>query len=108
MTLRYHPVMDDVVLRALALLRVLVPFVFFMASVYLALHILFARFVPAGRPSATLWFFSIVTGPLTRPVRALLPPGTPEPRVRALSLAVYAGLWILSGRALGWLMSAGG
>jgi hypothetical protein len=93
--------MDDLVLRATALLRLLLPFVFFMASTYLALHIVCARLVPRGRPSAVLWFFSIVTGPLTRPVRALLPPGTPEPRVRALSLAVYVGLWIASRFVLG-------
>ena len=100
--------MDDLAIRTAALLRVLIPFIFFMASVYLALHIVFARFAAADRPSATLWFFAIVTGPLTRPVRALLPTGTPESRVRALSLAVYVGLWIISGRALGWLMPAGG
>jgi hypothetical protein len=97
--------MDDLAIRTIAILRILVPFVFFMASVYLALHIVFARLLPAGRPSATLWFFSIVTGPLTRPVRALLPPRTPEGRVRALSLALYVGLWIASRIALGPLVS---
>jgi hypothetical protein len=100
--------MDDLAIRASALFRTLVPFVFFMASVYLALHILIARLFPAGRPSATLWFFSIVTGPLTRPVRALLPAGTPEPRVRVLSLALYVGLWIVSRIALGPLASGRG
>ena len=99
--------MDDLVLRTTALVRILVPFVFFMASVYLALHMLFARLLPGGaRPSATLWFFSIVTGPLTRPVRAMLPAETPESRVRAVSLALYVGLWIVCRLALGPLAPA--
>jgi hypothetical protein len=88
--------MDDLGLRLSALLRVLPPFVCFMAAVYLALHIVLARLLPANRPSATLWFFSVVTGPLTRPIRACLPSGTPEARVRLVSLGVYVGLWIVS------------
>jgi hypothetical protein len=88
--------MDEVGLRLSALLRVLPPFVCFMASVYLALHIVLARLLPASRPSATLWFFSVVTGPLTWPVRALLPAGTPESRVRLVSLGVYMALWLVS------------
>jgi|SRR5512132_2672758 hypothetical protein len=95
--------MDDLGLRLTALLRVLLPFLFFMASIYLALHIVFARMIAGGRSSATLWFFSVVTGPLTRPVRAVLPAGTPEPRVRAIALAVYVALWLVSGRVLSLL-----
>ena len=52
---------------------------------------------------ASLWFFSVVTGPLTRPVRAVLPRGTPEPRVRAVALAMYVALWLVSGRLLSLL-----
>jgi hypothetical protein len=100
--------MDDFAVRATALLRLLVPFIFFMASFYLGLHIVLARLLGGDRASATLWFFSIVTGPLTRPVRAMLPPGTPEGRVRVVSLAVYIGLWIASRLALGPLTSTGG
>jgi len=100
--------MDELAVRATVLFRVLVPFVFFMASVYLGLHILLARLLRGDRPSATLWFFAIVTGPLTRPVRALLPTGTPEARVRALSLAVYLGLWLASRLMLGPLAPEGG
>ncbi len=37
-----------------------------------------------------------MTGPLTRPVRSLLPAGTPEPRVRTISLAVYVALWVVA------------
>jgi hypothetical protein len=98
------PPMDDLGLRLVAWLRVLVPFVFFMASIYLALHMVFARFVAADRPSPTLWFFSVVTGPLTRPVRAVLPAGTPEHRVRAIALAVYVMLWMASGALLNQLI----
>jgi hypothetical protein len=85
--------MDDAVRRLPYLLNVLLPLVFFMASVYLALHIVFARVL--RRPdSPVLWFFSVVTGPLTRPVRALLPRGTPEARVRMLALGLYVVLWL--------------
>ena len=41
--------------------------------IYLALHIAVARFSRAP-DSRLLWFFSVVTGPLTRPFRALMPP----------------------------------
>lgn len=86
--------MGEFAFRTAALLHVLIPFVFFMAAVYLGLHMLFARLIADEGRSATLWFFSVVTGPLTRPVRSLLPVGTPERRVRAVSLAVYVGLWL--------------
>jgi hypothetical protein len=85
--------MDDVFLRVRVAFSAIVPLVLFMAWVYLALHIAFARLV--SRDSPVLWFFSVVTGPLTRPVAALLPPGTPEPRVRLVSLGVYVGLWLV-------------
>jgi hypothetical protein len=100
--------MDDGALRLAALLRVLLPFVFFMASVYLVLHILFARFLVGNRPSATLWFFTVVTGPLTRPVRALLPRGASETRVRAVSLGVYLALWLVSRVLMSQLFPARG
>lgn len=99
--------MDEVGVRLGALLYVLVPFVFFIASVYLLLHIVFARLVTApGSP--VLWFFGVVTGPLTRPVRALLPRGTAEPRVRAVALAVYAALWMASRVVLAGLAGPAG
>jgi hypothetical protein len=84
---------DDLVVRLSVLLYVLVPFAFFIASIYLALHILFARLV-SGPESPVLWFFAVVTGPLTWPIRAVLPAGTPEPRVRSVALVVYALLWL--------------
>jgi hypothetical protein len=49
-----------------------------------------------GSPeNPALWFFAVVTGPLTRPVRAVLPSGTPETRVRTIALVAYVGAWIL-------------
>jgi hypothetical protein len=85
----------DLGARVLILLNVLVPLLFFMASLYLALHMLFARLI-ANPESPVLWFFGVVTGPLTRPVRALLPASTPEPRVRVVALGVYVALWLVA------------
>lgn len=83
----------ELAVRILQAVNVIVPLVFFMASVYLFLHVLFARVV--ARPdSPVLWFFGVVTGPLTRPVRALLAPGTDERRVRLVALGVYVALWL--------------
>ena len=88
-------------LRLALFLNIVIPLVFFMAAVYLALHILFARFMAGGSP--VMWFFSVVTGPLTGPVRRFLAPGAPESRVRVVAFAVYAGLWIVSRAVFAWL-----
>jgi uncharacterized protein YggT (Ycf19 family) len=76
-------------------LLVLLWFFFYLAAIYLALHIVVARFVRAPE-SRLLWFFSVVTGPLVRPVRALMPDGTPETLVRAVSLAAYVVLMLVA------------
>jgi uncharacterized protein YggT (Ycf19 family) len=76
-------------------LLVVLWFLFYMAAIYLALHIVVARFIHAP-DSRVLWFFSVVTGPLTRPVRALMPAGAPETRVRAVALAAYALLMLVA------------
>ena len=86
---------------------IVVPLVFFMAWIYLALHILFARVITDAR-SPVLWFFSVVTGPLTRPVRAFLSPATPERRVRMVSLGVYLVLWVVSRVTLAGLLGPAG
>ena len=91
--------MDDLGVRLRLLVTVLVPFLFMMASVYLLLHIACARLI-ARSGSQVLGFFSVVTAPLTHPVRALLPAGTPESRVRVIALAVYLVLWVLTDRLL--------
>ena len=77
------------------ILNIVLPLVLFMAWVYLLLHIVAAR-VSKRPDSPVLWFFGVVTGPLTRPVRSVLPAGTPEPRVRTVSLVVYLLLWIVA------------
>jgi hypothetical protein len=98
--------MDQLGLRLLVLLNVVVPLVFFMAALYLALHIVFARLI--GRPdSPVLWFFSVVTGPLTRPVRAILGHGMAESQLRMVSLVVYVVLWITARVVLHQLTGAG-
>jgi hypothetical protein len=84
--------MEDLATRLPLLLNLILPLVLFMAWIYLGLHMLFARLV-TNPESPVLWFFAVVTGPLTRPVRALLPTGTSEPRVRTISFAVYIALW---------------
>jgi len=85
--------MDDTWLRLRALVYVLPPLLFFMASVYLFLHVVFARLV-RNPASPVLWFFQVVTGPLVRPVRAVLGPGTSEARARVVALLVYVALWL--------------
>ena len=83
-------------------LLVLLWFLSYTAAIYLALHIVVARIIrtPDNR---VLWFFSVVTGPLTRPVRAVLPADTPEPRVRLVTLVVLVFLWIGARMLLGTL-----
>ena len=80
-------------------LLVILWFLCYMASIYLALHIAVARFSRAP-DSRLLWFFSVVTGPLTRPVRALMPPATTEARVRLVALGAYLALLIAARAAL--------
>jgi hypothetical protein len=74
-------------------LLVLVWFVAYMAAIYLILHMVVARF--SRNPNGTvLWFFGVVTSPLTWPVRAVLPARTPERRVRLVALGMYVALWV--------------
>jgi uncharacterized protein YggT (Ycf19 family) len=72
---------------------VLVWFLSYMAATYLALHMLVARLSRAP-DSRLLWFFSVITSPLTRPVRALMPSGTPERRVQLITLLALITLWL--------------
>jgi uncharacterized protein YggT (Ycf19 family) len=74
-------------------LAVLVWFLGYMATIYLALHIVVARWSRAPE-SRLLWFFGVITGPLLAPIRAVLPAGTPPARMRWVALAVYAGVWL--------------
>lgn len=81
--------MNEVVLQIIVLLR----FICFIAVFYLMLHILLCRAIK--RPeNKVLWFFSVLTDPLTRPVRAWFAAGMPEQRVRLLALIFYGALWL--------------
>jgi hypothetical protein len=82
--------MSESVLRLLVLLR----FLCFVALVYLSLHAIFARLI-SKYDSRVLWFFSVLTGPLTWPVRAWLVPGASESRVRLTAILVYGLLWAI-------------
>lgn len=65
-----------------------------MAVVYLALHKIVYRL--SKKPnSKLLWFFSVVTGPLTRPVRAWTMQGTSDEQLLSKSLVFYSFLWLL-------------
>lgn len=78
-------------------------FLCFMAIVYLALHKIVSRL--SKKPnSKLLWFFSVVTAPLTRPVRALTMPGASDDQLLSRSLVFYGFLWlcfIIIGRLVG-------
>ena len=76
-------------------LLLVVGFLAYMAGIYLLVHIVFVRLI-RNPQSPVLWFFSVVTGPLTRPVRALLPPGVPEARLRWVALGACVALWLLT------------
>ena len=93
--------MFDLLYRAVILLW----FVAYMAVIYLGLHLIATRFARSPE-SRLLWFFSIVTGPLTRPVRAILPAGTSPARVRLVALLVYGILWLALRTMLGELGAA--
>jgi hypothetical protein len=75
--------------RILFLLR----FLCFMAVVYLALHAIVIRLISKS-DSKLIWFFSVVTDPLTRPVRSWLRHDAPPSHVLFIALIVYGLLWI--------------
>jgi hypothetical protein len=74
-------------------LILLISFVAYMAALYVGLHIVVARFSksPGNR---MLWFFSVLTAPLTRPLRAVLPGQFTEAQLRYATLAVCLVLWL--------------
>jgi hypothetical protein len=82
--------MTEPALRLLFFLR----FLCFVALIYLGLHVIFSRLI--SKPdSKVLWFFSVLTGPLTWPVRRWLASGAPEARLRSMALVFYGALWVL-------------
>jgi hypothetical protein len=64
-----------------------------MAVIYLALHLLACH--SAKPTSKVLWFFSVITAPLTRPIRKWLLPSASERRRLTVALVIYMLLWIL-------------
>lgn len=80
-----------------SLYRVLVVvwFIAYMSVIYLALYLVVVRF-SRNPHSLLLWFFTVLTTPLIWPVRAVLPPGMPERRVRLIALGAWLGLWLLT------------
>jgi hypothetical protein len=82
--------MAESILRLLVLLR----FLCFVALVYLMLHVIFSRLI--SKPdSKILWFFSILTMPLTWPIRVWLTSKVSDARLRYVALVVYGLLWII-------------
>ena len=79
----------DPIFKLFFLLR----FLCFVAVVYLALHWTVRR-LSAKPNSKLLWFFSVVTSPLTRPVRKWLAPSAAEERIISAALLFYALLWL--------------
>ena len=64
-----------------------------MAVIYLALHRIVARF--SRKPgSKLLWFFSVVTSPLTRPLKKWMAPSAAEDRLISYALCFYGLLWL--------------
>ena len=80
--------MTDSLLRLLVLLRLLC----FVAVVYLTLHVIFSRLI-SRRESKILWFFSVLTSPLTWPVRTWVVPNASESRLRFLAIVTYGAIW---------------
>jgi uncharacterized protein YggT (Ycf19 family) len=93
--------MADLLYRTVILLW----FVAYMSVIYLGLHLIVTRFARSPE-SRLLWFFSIVTEPLTRPVRAVLPAGTNPTRIRLIALLVYGIFWFALRTLLGELGGA--
>jgi hypothetical protein len=83
--------MDELVFRLLVLLR----FLCFVALVYLSLHFVFSRLISKPE-SKVLWFFSVLTNPLTWPVRAWLTPNLSDSWLLFSAVVVYGLLWILT------------
>jgi len=85
--------------------RILVLFrlIAFIGVLYMGLHILVARL--SRRPeSRLLWFFEVLTGPLTRTVARVAPAGTSPARLRWLAFGACVLLWvaaIVADRTLG-------
>jgi hypothetical protein len=69
-------------------------FLCFMAVFYLALHKIVLRL--SQKPnSKLLWFFSVLTAPLIRPVRAWIMPDASNDQLLSRALLFYILLWLV-------------
>ena len=90
--------LSTMVLDILLLVRLIA----FIGVFYLALHILVARL--SRKPgSKLLWFFDVLTGPLTRTAARWAPPDTSPARLRWFALAAFALIWVTAIFAAGQL-----
>jgi hypothetical protein len=81
------------VIEPFSQILLLARFLCFMAVFYLALHKLVAH-LSQNPNSKLLWFFSVLTAPLMRPVRAWTMPGTSNDQLLTKSLLFYGFVWI--------------
>ena len=81
--------MNDPLVQLLYLGR----FFCFLAVFYLALHKIVAHLSRKPR-SKLLWFFSVLTAPLMRPVRAFTMPGASDEQLLSRALLFYGFLWL--------------
>jgi len=80
----------DPIAQILLLLR----FFCFMAVFYLALHKIVARL--SRKPdSKLLWFFGVLTAPLTLPVKRYSSPDATDHQLISYSLIFYGLLWLV-------------
>jgi len=80
----------DPVAQIVFLLR----FFCFMAVFYLALHKLVARL--SRKPdSKLLWFFAVLTAPLTLPVKRYSSPDASADQIVSYALVFYVVIWLL-------------
>lgn len=90
-------------LEAFSQILILIRFLCFMALFYLALHKLVAH-LSRNPDNKVLWFFSVLTEPLTRPVRAWTMAGISTGQLLSRSMLFYGFLWtclIVIGRWVG-------
>ena len=82
--------MADPIAPIILLLR----FLCFMAVFYLALHKIVARL--SRKPnSKLLWFFGVLTAPLTMPVRRYSSPDASNDQIISYALVFYGLLWLV-------------
>lgn len=78
----------------IAQIVLLLRFFCFMAVFYLALHKIVARL--SRKPdSKLLWFFGVLTAPLTLPVKRYSSPDATDDQIVSYSLIFYGLLWMV-------------